>query len=137
MAVIGLSLKKLDSGQGCVGGSQARAVRHCCKSTTESSGNSGPLKPCGKPVDLPSEYKALDLREASLSLSFKILFICERHRRRKEQAHCGDPDVGLDRRIPGSRPELKADTQPLSHPGVPTSSLFISQLCKLFSLTVL
>ena len=73
MAVIGLSLKKLDSGQGCVGGSQARAVRHCCKSTTESSGNSGPLKPCGKPVDLPSEYKALDLREASLSLSLSLL----------------------------------------------------------------
>ena len=29
------------------------------------------------------------------------------------------PDVGLDPGTPGSRPELKADTQPLSHPGIP------------------
>ena len=28
-------------------------------------------------------------------------------------------DVGLDPRTPGSRPEPKADAQPLSHPGVP------------------
>ena len=27
--------------------------------------------------------------------------------------------MGLDRRTPGSHPELKADTQLLSHPGVP------------------
>ena len=31
----------------------------------------------------------------------------------------GEPDAGLDPRIPGSQPEPKADTQPLSHPGVP------------------
>ena len=29
-----------------------------------------------------------------------------------------EPDVGLDPRTPGSRPEPKADAQPLSHPGV-------------------
>ena len=28
-------------------------------------------------------------------------------------------DVGLDPRTPGSRPEPKADAQPLSHPGIP------------------
>ena len=32
----------------------------------------------------------------------------------------GKPDARLDPRIPGSRPELKADAQPLSHPGIPT-----------------
>ena len=35
----------------------------------------------------------------------------------------GEPDVGLDPRTPGSRPEPKADAQPLSHPGI-TLSLF-------------
>ena len=34
-----------------------------------------------------------------------------------------EPDVGLDSRTPGSLPEPKAATQPLSHPGVPTSVL--------------
>ena len=29
-----------------------------------------------------------------------------------------EPDVGLNPRIPGSRPEPKADAQPLSHPGI-------------------
>ena len=29
------------------------------------------------------------------------------------------PDVGLDPRTPGSRPEPKADAPPLSHPGIP------------------
>ena len=28
-----------------------------------------------------------------------------------------EPDVGLDPGTPGSRPEPKADAQPLSHPG--------------------
>ena len=58
---------------------------------------------------------------------FKILFIHERHRekqrrrQREKQAPCGEPDVGLDPRTPGSGPEPKADTQPLSHPGAPAS----------------
>ena len=29
----------------------------------------------------------------------------------------GEPDVGLDPRTPGSRPEPKADAQSLGHPG--------------------
>ena len=31
----------------------------------------------------------------------------------------GKPNARLDPRIPGSRPEAKADALPLSHPGVP------------------
>ena len=42
----------------------------------------------------------------------------QRHRHREKQAPCGDPDVGFDSRTQGSRPEPKADAQPLSHPGV-------------------
>ena len=38
---------------------------------------------------------------------------------REKQAPCGEPDVGLDPRSPGSCPEPKADAQPLSHPGAP------------------
>ena len=42
----------------------------------------------------------------------------QRHRQREKQTPCRELDVGLD---PDSRimPEPKADTQPLSHPGVP------------------
>ena len=43
----------------------------------------------------------------------------QRHRQRAKQAPCGEPDVGLDPRTLGSRSELKADAQPLSHPGIP------------------
>ena len=38
---------------------------------------------------------------------------------REKQAPCREPDVGLDPRTPGSRPESKADAQLLSYPGVP------------------
>ena len=38
---------------------------------------------------------------------------------REKQAPCGEPDVGLDPRTPGSHPGPKADAQPLSHPGIP------------------
>ena len=42
----------------------------------------------------------------------------QRHRQREKQAPCGKPDAGLDpRTTAGSRPELKADAQALSHPG--------------------
>ena len=50
-----------------------------------------------------------------------LLFIHERHRGRdigrgrSEQ----EPDVGLDPRTPGSWPNPREDTQPLSHPGAP------------------
>ena len=42
----------------------------------------------------------------------------QRHRQREKQAPCKEP-VGLHPGTPGSRPEQKADTQPLSHPGIP------------------
>ena len=55
------------------------------------------------------------------------LFIHERHTERAETQAEGEagssrsrkPNVGLDPRTLGSRPELKAEAQPLSHPGVP------------------
>ena len=43
----------------------------------------------------------------------------QRHRQKEKQAPCREPDVGLDPGTLGSRPEPKADTQLLSHPGVP------------------
>ena len=43
----------------------------------------------------------------------------QRHRQREKQALRGEPNAGLNPRIRGSQPELKADTQPLSHPGIP------------------
>ena len=38
----------------------------------------------------------------------------QRHRLREKQARCGEPDAGLCPRTLRSRPELKADAQPLS-----------------------
>ena len=43
----------------------------------------------------------------------------QRHRQREKQAPCGELKTGLDPRTPGSGPEPKVDTQPLSHPGAP------------------
>ena len=59
-------------------------------------------------------------------------FIHERHRKRERQRHRQkekraprrEPDVGLNPGTPGS-PELKADAQPLSHPGVPVRGLYV------------
>ena len=56
----------------------------------------------------------------------------QRHRQREKQAPCRQPNVGLDPGTPGSRPELKADAQPLSHPGVP-SKCFLKVLYSLKS----
>ena len=68
---------------------------------------------------------------------FKVLFIYsqeaqrekQRHRQREKQTPCREPDAGLN---PG--PEPKADTQPLSHPGVPESLLcnvhIASEICQ-------
>ena len=60
---------------------------------------------------------------------FKRFYLCiherhrererQRHRQREKQAPRREPDVGLDPRTPGSRSELKADAQPLGHPGIP------------------
>ena len=43
----------------------------------------------------------------------------QRHRQREKQAPTGELDAGLDPRTMGSRPEPRADAQPLSHPGAP------------------
>ena len=48
-----------------------------------------------------------------------------RHRQREKQAPCRKPDAGLDPRTPGSRPELKADAQPLGHPGIPGNAFLM------------
>ena len=39
-----------------------------------------------------------------------------------------EPDAGLDPRTPGSRPEPKADAQPLTHPGAPRPQYFKTDL---------
>ena len=39
-----------------------------------------------------------------------------RHKQREKQDPCREANVGLDPGTPGSRPEPKADAQPLSHP---------------------
>ena len=39
--------------------------------------------------------------------------------RGRSRLPAGEPDVELDPGTPGSRPESKADVQPLSHPGAP------------------
>ena len=43
----------------------------------------------------------------------------QREKQRKKQAPCREPDVGFNPGSSGSRPEPKADAQPLSHPGHP------------------
>ena len=48
----------------------------------------------------------------------------QRHRQKEKQAPCREPNVGLDPRTRGSRPEPKADAQPLSHPGTPHCIIF-------------
>ena len=52
----------------------------------------------------------------------------ERHRQREKQDPCREPDVGLNPRTPGSCPESKANTQPLSHPGFPKQNILLVNL---------
>ena len=54
-----------------------------------------------------------------------------RDRQREKQTPCGEPNTGLDPRTLGLCPASKADTQPLSHPGIPITLCFgvISTLC--------
>ena len=47
----------------------------------------------------------------------------QRHRQREKQAPCRETNVGLDPGNLGSGPELKAEAQLLSHPGVPSRLL--------------
>ena len=48
----------------------------------------------------------------------------QRHRQKEKQAPYREPDVGLNPRASGLRPELKADPQPLSYIGAPYSKFF-------------
>ena len=50
----------------------------------------------------------------------------QQHREREKEAPCGEPEVELDPRTPGSGPEPKADAQPLSPPGIPNFQFLIS-----------
>ena len=52
---------------------------------------------------------------------FKIIYSWdrERERQREKGAPHKEPDVGLNP-ILGSHPVLKADAQPLNHPGIPS-----------------
>ena len=52
----------------------------------------------------------------------------QRYRQREKQAPCGEPNAGLDPGTPGSHPKLKADAQPLSHPGIPAPSSFLTEI---------
>ena len=50
------------------------------------------------------------------------LFIHERHRERQAEGEAGslwEARCGTQSQDPGTRPEPKADAQPLSHPGIP------------------
>ena len=53
----------------------------------------------------------------------------QRHRQREKQAPHGEPDVRLDLRTLGSRPELKADAQLLSHPGIRQTEVSLINVC--------
>ena len=50
----------------------------------------------------------------------------QRHRQMEKQAPSREPDVGLNPRTPGSRPEPKAGAKPLSHPGIPPRNTFLN-----------
>ena len=67
-------------------------------------------------------------RDTHFVLFLDFLFIHERerqrYRQREKQAPCKEPDVGPKPGTPGSHPEAKAGTQPLSHPGVPGHSFW-------------
>ena len=54
----------------------------------------------------------------------------QKNRQREKQAPHGEPDLGLNPRTPGSRPDPKADTQPLSHPEVPKNTIKKNRLFK-------
>ena len=49
----------------------------------------------------------------------------QRHRQKEKQALCREPYAGLHLETLGSCSEPKADTQPLSHTGIPADFIFI------------
>ena len=50
----------------------------------------------------------------------------QRHEQREKTGSMQEAQCGLDPGSPGSRPEPKADVQPLSHPGIPIANFYIS-----------
>ena len=52
----------------------------------------------------------------------------QRLMQREKQAPCRESNVGLNPGTVGSHPEPKADTQLLSHPGIPTLKGFLIQI---------
>ena len=50
----------------------------------------------------------------------------QRPRQREKQSPCGETNVGLDPKTLGSCPELEADAQPLSNPGIPSVYIILS-----------
>ena len=63
----------------------------------------------------------------------------QRQRQREKQAPCRESNVQLDPGTAGSCPEPKADVQPLSHPGIPKTSKFLTKYlhnCQEFSVYV-
>ena len=51
----------------------------------------------------------------------------QREAETQEAGPCGEPAAELDPGTPGSRPEPKADPQPLSHPGTAHRKLFLKK----------
>ena len=77
------------------------------------------------PLSFPPDlFLFLFLRFYSFIHSSEMQRERQRHRQREKQAPCGDPKAEFNPRTLGSRPEPKADTQPLSHPGVPHPSFW-------------
>ena len=48
----------------------------------------------------------------------------QKHRQRGKKVPYGERDEGLNPWTPGSHPEPKADTQPLSHPGISICNIY-------------
>ena len=55
----------------------------------------------------------------------------QRHRQREKQAPCREPDAEFNPKTPGSRPEPKADSELLSHPGILIWSFLMIKLIPL------
>ena len=58
------------------------------------------------------------------------------HRQRGKQASYRKPNVGLDPRIAGSLPELKADAQPLGPSGIPLLSFLNQEIYDMFTFRI-
>ena len=63
----------------------------------------------------PSCLRDLFLKD----FTYSFMRDTQRERQREKQAPRREPGMGLDPGSPGSQLKLKADAQPLSHPGVP------------------